>query len=65
MWTVVYIAPNLEKAELLNDLLTEEGLMVMLRPMSNNCADDGSVEILVSESEAEEAHLILLGMVLI
>ncbi|MDD4170373.1 MAG: glutamate decarboxylase [Desulfotomaculaceae bacterium] len=56
MWTVVYIAPNKREAERLNQQLTEEGFLVKLRTIGlpssgNNC----SVEILVPESEVDEA----------
>ena len=56
MWTVVYIAPNKKQAERLKQALTEEGLLVKLRniglPSGN---ENGSVEILVPESELDEA----------
>jgi hypothetical protein len=32
MWTVVYIASNLARAESLKEILIAEGLMVTLRP---------------------------------
>jgi hypothetical protein len=60
MWKVIYIAPNLATAELYKEHLAEEGVFVQLRPISrkqNN--NDGMIEILVSQSEAEEAHEIL------
>lgn len=66
MWTVIYIAPNLGRAELLKEILVSEGLMVRLRsagiPQSGN---EGAVEILVPESETEEAHEILSSVVII
>lgn len=56
MWTVVYIAPNKKEAEKLEKLLTTEGFLVKLRtiglPQANNAC---SVEILVPESEVDEA----------
>jgi hypothetical protein len=56
MWTVVYIAPSKNEAERLQKLLTTEGLLVKLRaiglPQANSV---GSVEILVPESEVDEA----------
>lgn len=62
MWTVVYIAPNRATAESLKKVLSGEGLLVMLRPAgSPQVGDMGAVEILVPESEAEEAHEILTG----
>ncbi|HHT63811.1 MAG: putative signal transducing protein [Bacillota bacterium] len=60
MWTVVYIAPNRATAEMLKNYLTAEGLLVMLRSVGvPHLGDSGSVEILVPESEVEEAHEVL------
>jgi hypothetical protein len=60
VWTVVYIAPNKATAEMLKNYLTGEGLLVMLRSIGvPHLGDSGSVEILVPESEVEEAHEIL------
>ena len=60
MWTVVYISPNRPMAEMLKEVLTNEGLLVMLRSAGvPHLGDSGSVEILVPESEVEEAHEIL------
>ncbi|MBS4025688.1 MAG: DUF2007 domain-containing protein [Clostridia bacterium] len=60
MWTVVYIASNRTIAEMLRGILEGEGLLVMLRPVGTpHFGESGSVEILVPESEVEEAHEIL------
>jgi hypothetical protein len=60
MWTVVYIAPNRATADMLKNYLMTEGLLVMLRSIGvPHLGDSGSVEILVPESEVEEAHEIL------
>lgn len=60
MWTVVYIAPNKKEAEKLQRLLTTEGFLVKLRaiglPQANNAC---SIEILVPESEVDEAMEII------
>lgn len=56
MWTVVYIAPNRKQAEKLQKALSQEGLLVKLRNIGlPNGNDNGSVEILVPESELDEA----------
>ncbi|MEG6521465.1 glutamate decarboxylase [Desulfotomaculum sp. 1211_IL3151] len=56
MWTVVYIAPNRKQAERLQKALSQEGLLVKLRNIGlPNGNDNGSVEILVPESELDEA----------
>lgn len=56
MWTVVYISPSMKEAKKIKEILTAEGLIVKLRaiglPQDNNT---GSVEILVPESEVDEA----------
>jgi len=60
VWTVVYIAPNKAEAERIEKILQGEGLLVKLRAIgllqaSNAC----SVEILVPESEVDEAMEII------
>jgi len=56
VWTVVYIAPNKSVAEKLQQALTQEGLLVKLRNIGlPNANENGSVEILVPESEVDEA----------
>ena len=61
MWTVVYIAQSKAKAEKMKDVLTSEGLLVTLRGLGTTDTDNmpKAVEILVPESEAEEAHEII------
>lgn len=59
MWTVVYIAGNRVQAEMLKNILQEEGLLATIRPVGISQIGDGMFEVLVPESEAEEAHSIL------
>lgn len=60
MWTVIYIAMNRAQAEKLKNLLCEEGILANTRPAGLSSAQgDGLYEILVLESEADEAHAIL------
>lgn len=60
MWTVVYIFQNRVLAEQMKAMLVEEGLLVTLRPVGiPHLGDSGPVELLVPESEAEEAHEII------
>lgn len=60
MWTVVYIASSRQLAENLKATLTAEGILVKLRAAgSPKAGDAGAHEILVPESEAEEAHEII------
>jgi len=60
VWTVVYIAPNKREADRLKMILAAEGFLVKLRiiglPQAN---DSSSVEILVPESEVDEAMEII------
>lgn len=56
MWTVIYISPNKKEAERIEQILSSEGLLVKLRSLgTSQQRDGGSVEILVPESEADEA----------
>ncbi|NMB01503.1 MAG: DUF2007 domain-containing protein [Firmicutes bacterium] len=60
MWTVVYIAPNRSIAEMLQGLLKDGGILSMLRPIgAPHLGDSASVEILVPESEVDEANDII------
>lgn len=60
MWTVIYIAPNKALAEKYKKVLTDEGMLVQLRTIgSAHLGEHASVEILVPEAEAEEAHEII------
>ncbi len=60
MWKVVYIASNRPSAEMIKQLLEGEGLLVMLKPLGvPHLGDSSNVEILVPESEVEEAYEIL------
>lgn len=61
MWTVVYIAPNKKEAEKVRDLFLGEGLLVKLNEVAAS-EDDPAYEVLVPESEVDEA-LELLGVV--
>lgn len=59
MWTVVYIAMNRTQAEMLKNLLRSEGILADTRPVGVANLGDGLYEVLVLESEAEEAQQIL------
>ncbi|MGE5591109.1 MAG: glutamate decarboxylase [Bacillota bacterium] len=60
MWTVIYIAPNQRVADSLKEVLSREGLLVQLRTGAVQSGEEaGHVEVLVPESEAEEAHEVL------
>lgn len=60
MWTVIYMAKNKKIADKVSDMLSKEGVLVKQQPVSKNTGDEDSYyEILVLESEVEEAHNIL------
>ncbi len=60
MWTVVYIISNRFRAEQLKTILVEEGLLATIRPAGiPHLGDSGPFELLVPESEAEEAQEII------
>jgi len=57
VWTVVYIAKNTQIAEQLRTLLEDGGMLVKIRPISKSEENaDPSCEVLVPESEIEQAH---------
>ena len=61
MWTVVYMAQSQEVVDALKGILEQEGLLVKVRPVNRSV--DGEVsyfEVLVPESEVEEAHGIII-----
>lgn len=59
MWTVVYIAANRAQAEEIRDMLCKEGVLANTRPAGIAMLGDGLYEVMVLESEADEAHAIL------
>jgi len=60
MWTVIYIAANRAQAEGFKNLLDAEGILANIRPAGVvSMLGDGMYEILVLESEADEANVIL------
>ena len=61
MWTVVYMAQSKDIATKLQVLLTDEGILVKLRPISKNHENnDNYFEVLVPEAEIEEAHSVII-----
>jgi menaquinone-dependent protoporphyrinogen IX oxidase len=61
MWTVVYMAQSRDIATELQEMLTNEGILVKIRPISKNRENnDNYYEILVPEAEIEEAHSVII-----
>jgi hypothetical protein len=62
MWTVVYMASNKKTADRINEVLVKEGFLVKIREVNRACGKKHDCyEILVLESEAEEAQSILIN----
>ncbi len=60
MWTVIYIAQSSKMAEIIEKLLTKEGMLVKVQSVGKRFeSENGYFEILVPEGEAEEAQNIL------
>lgn len=60
MWTVIHVALDESSAELAKSVLEEEGILVRLRPVGDpGSGEPVSIEVLVPESEAEEARQVL------
>lgn len=57
MWTVVYIAKSMQVAEQIRGILEADGMLVKIRPIVKGGDNaDSSCEVLVPESEVEQAH---------
>lgn len=59
MWTIIYIATGRSQADKIRSTLLDGGVLADVRPIGFASSGDGLFEILVLESEAEEANLIL------
>lgn len=60
MWTVVYLAKGKKLADRINEKMSYEGVLVKIKPVSKNAnQEERYFEILVPQSEVEEAHNIL------
>ncbi|ADL07631.1 putative signal transducing protein [Thermosediminibacter oceani] len=60
MWTVVYMATDREYAEKVVNALQSEGVLVKMKEVMKSKKRGCYIEILVPESEAEEAQKIIL-----
>lgn len=59
MWTVVYIAQSKDGAEKLHEMLSEQDVLVKIRKIGKSRNTDGLFEVLVPETEVEDARVIL------
>lgn len=61
MWIVVYMAQNKQQVLKLRDVLEKAGMLVKIRPAVNEPdSEDNCYELLVPETEAAEAHSIII-----
>lgn len=61
MWTVVFMAQSRQIAEELREVLMKEGILVKLRSINKEQESDKDYfEVLVLETEVEEAHSIII-----
>lgn len=56
MWRVIYIAPNATLAEEIRKSLVSEGFLVSVRPAGVGDGGAGLYEVLVPQSEAQDAY---------
>ncbi|HHY98003.1 MAG TPA: glutamate decarboxylase [Firmicutes bacterium] len=59
MWTVVYIAPSRSVADSMKEFLEKQGYLATIRPVGISHGSACNFEILVPESEAEDAQAAL------
>ena len=60
MWMVVYMAQGKRQVEKIGNILTREGVLVKIQPVSKNTdEEEGYFEVLVPGAEVEEAHTII------
>lgn len=62
MWMVVFVTQSAQTAEKIKELIMAEGLLVKVRAI-NGSSDSkyGCYEILVTESDLDEAHNIIIN----
>ena len=62
MWMVVYISQTKEQAEKIRDLLEKANILVKIRSVNQSENEKfGCYEIMVPESELDEAHGIIIS----
>lgn len=60
MWTVVYMTQDGKNANKVAELLAENNLIYKVRPVGNSDETDSCYEVLVPETEINEAHSIII-----
>lgn len=62
MWTVVYVAQNKEELDKIYKALDDEGILIKVRKIGK--PDDKAIyEVLVPQSEVEDASVVLTSIV--
>ncbi len=62
MWTVIYMLQSVEDADNLKELLENADILVKIRPVTKAAEGEANAyEILIPETEKEEAHSIIIG----
>lgn len=59
MWTVIYLAHSAKDAQRIEEALTTEGFLVKVREVGKNKNGQGTFEIMVPNSEAEDANMLM------
>lgn len=59
MWTVIYVAQSMDGASRLKKRLSDQGVLVKTNKIGRSKNSDGLYEILVPETEVEDACSIL------
>lgn len=63
MWTVIYLAHSEKDAQRIEKALTTEGFLVKVREVGKNKNGQGTFEIMVPNSEAEDANMLMLEII--
>ena len=62
MWTVMYITQNFAAAENVKTLLEQANILVKMRNTAEDESQSDSFEILVPETEIQQAHSIIIDI---
>lgn len=59
MWTVVYVAQSRQETEKIQSALSNQGVLVKIRQIGKEKDGHGLFEILVPQTEVDDAYTIL------
>lgn len=63
MWIVIYVAQNDVEKDKIENALTSQGILTKARKIGKNKNGNGLYEILVSQTEADDACMILTSVI--